>query len=100
MPKKRFFKTKDECEVTFELEHQGAAEVELVCSANQWDPVPMRRTKGGVFRTTLRLPVDARAEYRFRVDGQLWVDDPQADAYVANEFGSTNCVIDTARPVE
>ncbi len=100
MLKKKFFKTKAECEVTFELERPGAGEVELVCSATEWEPVAMRRVKSGLFRTALRLPVDTRVEFRYRVDGHQWVDDPDADHHVANRFGTTNSVVDTARPAE
>jgi len=34
MLKKRYFKTKDECEVTFEVVREDAARVELVCDVN------------------------------------------------------------------
>ena len=100
MLKKRFFKTKAECEVTFELERRGAGQVELVCSVGGWKPVTMRRVKSGLFRATMRVPVDSRVEFRYRVDGQEWVDDPEADGYVANRFGTTNSVLDTTRPGE
>ena len=30
-------------------------------------------------------------EYRLRVDGD-WTNDPQAEAYVPNTFGTENCV--------
>ena len=35
-----------------------------------------------------------RHEYRFIVDGE-WQDDPHAAIQVPNEFGSSNCVLET-----
>jgi len=98
MIKKRFFKTKNECELTFELEDRAATSAELVSSASGWKPVAMKRVKPGLFRTTLRVPVGSRTEFRYRVDGGRWVDDPTADGTVANRFGSMNCVADASRP--
>ena len=98
MLKKRFFKTKDECEITFEIDHPGATSAELFTSATGWKPVTMRRVKGGAFRAVLRVPVGARTEFRYRVDGRHWIDDPTAEDRVANRFGTMNCVVDSSRP--
>ena len=98
MIKKRFFKTKNECEITFELDRPKATSAELLTSAAGWEPVTMRRSKGGPFRAVVRVPVGARTEFRYRVDGTHWVDDPTADDRVANRFGTMNCVVDTSRP--
>lgn len=95
MIRKRFFKTKNECEVTFELERPGAAEVELICSAYGWEPVTMKKAKGGLHRIALRVPVGDQVEFRYRVDGE-WTDDPEADGHVPNRFGTTNGVVDTS----
>ena len=95
MLKKRFFKTKDECEVTFELARDGIDHVELVCEANGWEPIDMKRSKKGPFKTRVRLPKDGRFQFRYRVDGQAWVNDTDADAYWPNEYGSENGVVST-----
>jgi len=99
MLKKRFFKTKQECEVTFELapDHAGtdAADVELVCEANGWQPVSMKKTKQGLFRTKMRFPKEREFEFVYRVDHKAWVNDEAADAYRSNGFGGRNSVLDT-----
>ena len=97
MLKKRFFKTKDEVEVTFELAHEGADQVALVCEANGWDPIEMKQVKGGAFRTKVRLPKDGEFQFRYFIDSENWVNDEAADAYVPNEHGSENSVVVTAK---
>ena len=96
MLKKKFFKTKDECEVAFEIELAEASKVELVCENNGWQPVPMKKGKTGTFRTRVRLPKESRIQFRYLVDGNVWVNDETADAVMMNEFGIENSVIDTA----
>ncbi|MGD8583801.1 MAG: isoamylase early set domain-containing protein [Chloroflexota bacterium] len=97
MLKKKYFKTKDECEVTFELESAEAESVALVSEANDWEPVKMtKRRKDGVYYTKVRLPNDSQFQFRYLVDGQSWVNDSAADDYVANEFGGKNSVVITS----
>jgi 1,4-alpha-glucan branching enzyme len=96
MVKKRFFKTKNDCEVAFELDSSEAKQVELVCEANGWKPIPMKKAKTGKFRTRIRVPKEHRYEFRYLVDRKSWVNDEQADAYLPNRFGGQNSVIDTA----
>ena len=98
MIRKRFFKTKDECEVSFEIAAPDAAFAELALSAKEWRPIAMRRWKAGHFRTTVRLPVDCRTEFCYRLDGERWRHDPDSDGLVANPFGTTNSLVDTTRP--
>ena len=98
MVKKRFFKTKDECEVSFELESSEAEQVELVCESNGWQPIPMKKAKTGKFRTRIRLPKESRFEFRYLIDRSSWINDEAADAYRVNEFGVENGVLDTAPP--
>jgi hypothetical protein len=95
MLKKRFFKTKDECEVTFELGVEDAHQAAVVCEANGWEPVTMNRTAKGPFRTRLRLPKDGEFEFRYLVDDDRWLNDEAADTYRTNEFGSENGVVST-----
>jgi 1,4-alpha-glucan branching enzyme len=93
---KRYLKTKNEYEVTFEHADESATTVALVCEVNNWQPILMsRRRKDGVFYTKLRLPVDGRYQFRYLVDAERWANDEAADAYVPNELGSENSVVAT-----
>lgn len=97
MLKKRYFKTIDECEVTFKIEPEEAQEVALVIESNGWQPIEMDQLKAGPFKTKLRLPLDQQVQFRYLIDRSTWQNDDGADAYVPNEYGSTNGVVDTAR---
>ena len=95
MLKKRFFKTKDECEVTFELNVVEAKGVALVCEHNGWQPIQMKQAKKGPFRTKIRLPKEGQFQFRYLVNGNEWLNDETTDSYWRNEHGSENGVIST-----
>ena len=97
MLKKKFFKTKDECEVSFELPAHDAKQIDLVCEANGWQPIRMKKAKGR-FRTRIRLPKERHFQFRYLVDRTSWVNDEAADSYLRNEFGSDNSVLVTVPP--
>lgn len=92
---KRFFKTKDEVEVTFEVDLPGVDSVDLIADAFGWDPIPMKRADrgNGPFRVKLRLPKDQAVQFRYRVDLTQYENDDAADAYWPNEHGSDNSVV-------
>jgi hypothetical protein len=95
MISKKFFKTKDECEITFEYD-ADVESVQLVASGNNWEPINFsKRRKDGVFFTKVRYPNNTEVQFRYLVDGSDWVNDPEADDYVTNEHGSQNSVINT-----
>lgn len=96
MLKKRFFKTKSECEITFEYAAE-AQQVALVCESNNWQPIAMERGKNesGPFRVKVRLPKEGQFQFRYLVDNSNWVNDEAADAYWPNEHGSDNGVVFT-----
>jgi len=97
MVNKKYFKTKEECEVTFEYDGNNAESVELVASGNNWEPIEMtKRKKDGVFFTRVRYPNNTEVQFRYLLDGSTWVNDSAADGYVANEHGSENSVVNTA----
>ena len=89
---KRFFKTKDEVEVTFEVDRPELVTVDWLSEMNGWDPVPMKRRGKGPFRLKVRLPKDTAIQFRYLFDGH-WENDEAADAYWPNEHGSDNSVV-------
>jgi 1,4-alpha-glucan branching enzyme len=95
--KKKFFKTKQEVEIAFEIEPTEAEHVELLCEANGWEPIQMKKNKDGSFRTKLRVPKEQQFQFRYLVDHTTWVNDETADAYCVNEFGGQNGVLDTTQ---
>lgn len=97
MINKRYFKTKDEVEVTFELPASEAEKsVAIVADFLDWQPTEMKkvaRTKSYRFKT--RLPKDGQFEFRYLVDEKKWVNDPQADTFKPNVFGEDNGLVST-----
>ncbi len=97
MLKKKFFKTKPTCQVTFHLpEDVEAKEANLVGEFNAWDATatPMKKVKG-VWKTTLELEKDREYQFRYVVDGGEWYNDEAADNYVPNFIDGDNCVVVT-----
>ncbi|MCF2856029.1 isoamylase early set domain-containing protein [Pseudoalteromonas sp. SMS1] len=95
---KRFFKTKNEAEITFEFSHPEANKVELVAEFNDWQPISMKFSKKDKrFRVKHRLPTEQKYHFRYLIDGKEWDNDHNADGYAANGFGSENSIVDTQR---
>jgi hypothetical protein len=93
---KRFFKTKDEVEVTFEIQRPDASEAEWLSESTHWEPMPMRRVKkSGPFKLKVRLPKDQHVQFRYRFDGDTWENDDAADAYWPTDQGVDNSVVYT-----
>lgn len=93
---KKFFKTKDEAEITFEFYKDGLDSVSLVAEFNNWQPLDMKFVKKDkVFRTRVRLPKNSEFHFRYLVNQNEWENDFAADAYIPNTFGSDNSVVST-----
>jgi 1,4-alpha-glucan branching enzyme len=97
MIKKRFFKTKDECEITFEFNAPEANNVALMGDFNNWEPVPMKKAKAAKapFRTKVRVPKEGQFQFRYLINGETWENDEAADAYWANGYDADNSVVFT-----
>lgn len=78
--------------VTFH--HPTAKKVTIAGTFNGWHPeaTPLRNVEGNKWATELLLDTGTY-EYRFLVDGK-WADDPAGTAFVSNEFGGKNAVLD------
>ncbi|WP_413110419.1 isoamylase early set domain-containing protein [Thaumasiovibrio sp. DFM-14] len=96
MLKKRFFKTKNEVEITFEIPKGDLESAYIVGEFNDWQAEPMRynrKTKNFTFK--LRLPKSKEFQFRYIVNETEWHNDAEADSYVGNDYGSSNCVVST-----
>lgn len=98
MVSKRFFKTRDEVEVTFEVTAAGIRSAALVTDRHGWQPQPMTRTARGrgAFGIKVRFDKDEPVQFRYLLDGDRWENDEAADAYWPNALGSDNSVLFTA----
>jgi len=97
--KKQPLKSKPVCKVTFRLSRQealGGKNVNIVGEFNNWSTIqtPMKRLKNGSFTLTLDLESKRNYQFRYLVDNQFWVNDPDADKYVPSGYaGSDNSVV-------
>jgi hypothetical protein len=96
MPDKRILAQRGLVEVTFTLPPQvTASAVELVGDFTSWTAVPMDRREDGGWETRLELAPGRSYQYRFRIDGDRWENDWEADEYRSNDFGQDNSVLHT-----
>lgn len=97
MLKKRKFKNKIRVTFIFPA-YAGEEKLYLVGDFNDWDQQaqPMRRNREGDWATTLDLEPGRQYEYRYRADERTWHNDPKADAYVRNPYGSQNSLVITS----
>lgn len=97
--KKQFLKTRPICKVTFRLSREDARDAKSVCLTgdfNGWDKsgAPMKKLKDGSFSLTLDFATGKDYQFRYLLDGGTWVNDPEADRYVASGFrDSDNSVV-------
>ena len=84
--KKQYLKSKPVCKVTFKLtkeEAKAADSVSIVGDFNNWDKssTVMKKLKNGSFSASMDLPVETDYQFRYLLDGKVYENDWQADAY-------------------
>ena len=99
MLKKKFFKSKPTCQVTFELpEGIQAQKVSVVGDFNNWDENTDRMKKvKQVWKATVELDKDQEYQFRYLVNGTDWHNDDGADKYVPNNISGDNSVVVTTK---
>lgn len=96
MPQKTYNPDSKAYDVTFSLPAEVNAETACLCGDfNTWDKTahPMKKQKDGSFTLTLKLDAGRHYHFRYFLDGERWENDWEADAYVPNEFGSDDSVL-------
>lgn len=94
---KQTLKSRPVTKVTFELDPTYEADsVSLVSNRTDWEPLPFTRLKNGKWKLQLEVEPGETLEFRYlgTTNGDAWWDnDPEADDFVPNEFGSRNAVV-------
>ena len=95
--KKQISKTTKKATVTFSISAEllnGAKKASVAGEFNGWNPEanPFRMCKG-VGSAKVELEKGKEYQYKFVINGEKWVHDPEADKQVGNEFGETNSVV-------
>lgn len=82
--------------VRFHLAAPAARKVSLVADFNGWSTQKnMLSDPDGNGIWTITVPLSSgRYHYRFLVDGDQWVTDPDATSFLADGFGGTNALLD------
>jgi hypothetical protein len=84
--------------VTFSVPSRiGAASVAVVGDFNGWSPDRdlLAPADDGALSRTVELEVGRHYRFRYLLDGDRWENDPDADEYVANDFGGDDSVVRT-----
>ena len=97
MLKKQQSKKDNVTKVTFVLPAEVEGDtIHLVGDFNDWQTSQaMQQQKDGGWQITVDLKPDGEYQFRYLVDGQRWLNDPEADKYVPNPYGDQNSVVIT-----
>lgn len=94
MVQKTYYKTKDYCKVKFSVKPEEAQSVEILGLNSDWsNAVTMSKKKDGSFSVDVNLPKDSQHEFKYLVNQEEWINEPEADSEAPNIFGGTNSII-------
>ena len=94
MVQKTYYKTKDYCKVKFTMNFDNAETMEILGLNSDWNnAVNMSKKKDGSFTCDINLPKDSHHEFKYLVNDNIWINEPEADSEQHNIFGGTNSVI-------
>jgi hypothetical protein len=54
----------------------------------------MKKLKDGSFSATVSLDAGNKYRFRYLLDGERWENDWEADAYLPNEHGTEDSIVD------
>ena len=78
----------------FSFKVENAETIEILGLNSDWqNSVVMSKKKDGSFSCDVSLPKDSKHEFKYLVNSNEWVNEPEADSVNMNEFGGTNSVI-------
>ncbi len=85
--------------VTFRIPSESVVDAErvvVVGDFNDWDPAshPLVERRNGTWSVTLSIPAGRSYRFRYLVDGERWLTDPEADRHLPNRFGSFDGALD------
>jgi len=96
--KKQFLKSKPVCKVSFKVSKElanGASKVNIAGEFNNWNETSdeLNTLKDGSFSLSYDLETGREYQFRYLLDGNIWINDDAADKYLSNRFGSQNSVV-------
>ena len=76
-------------------EHFAEARAEVAGDFTAWVPIEMPRGPDGSFSLIVEMHTGACWRYRFRIDDDLWINDPDADDYENTPRGAATSLLQT-----
>jgi 1,4-alpha-glucan branching enzyme len=102
--KKQFLKSEPVCKVTFRIPKETGKAFEsasLVGDFNNWNQETHQMSKlkkDGSFSLVAEIPTGSVYQFRYVLDGKVWVNDTEADGFVDTPFGdSQNGLLDLTK---
>jgi 1,4-alpha-glucan branching enzyme len=93
MVQKTYYKTKDYCKVKFTFAADNADSIRILGLNNDWkQSITMSKKKDGTFSADVNLPKESKHEFKYLVNENLWLNEPEVES-VPNEFGGSNSLI-------
>jgi 1,4-alpha-glucan branching enzyme len=95
---RKFLKTKPVCKVTFSVSggpFDEAKKVSLVGDFNAWsiDQLPLKRAKDGTWTVSHDFKKNQEYQFRYVIDGNQWINEPEADRFIFNGIDAENSVL-------
>lgn len=99
MLQKEFTPKRTVCKVTFSIPSEWAdSEVSIAGDFNEWDTHSNKLEKNdNKWETLLRLKPNQTYRFKYFIDGEYWRNDDSADAYVPNEFGTEDSLLEVGK---
>jgi 1,4-alpha-glucan branching enzyme len=104
MLKKKFLKSKNVVQVTFEVketelpENIDVKQIHLVGDFNDWEKTATSLDyvkSARAYKTRVKLEPGQEFQFRYLINGANWHNDWQADGYVSNQVDGDNCLVNT-----
>ncbi len=87
--------------LVFSFHHDSANSVMLAGDFNEWDATRDHFVKqsNGLRRAEIELPSPGSYQYKFVVDGGVWIDDPGNGMKVADNYNGFNSLLHIAEQI-
>lgn len=89
----------NQVKVTFVLpdDHPHGGDLSVAGDFNDWTPGEHRfvRRSNHTYSTNVMLEEGKRYAFLYHSDADGWITEDDADDFVSNEFGTTNCIVTT-----
>ncbi len=96
MLRKEYTPTGKSCKVTFSMSgEESVTSVSVLGDFNDWNPEAgvMKKKKDGAFALTVSIKPGKEYRFRYLVNEVEWMNDPDADFLVSNDYGTQDGVI-------